>query len=135
MSELRTVGCKVEAKISSYRQQLDPRKDDGYYLGTTSSKAVIRYWNQNDPNKINSYVTANLFEYTAKLPNGDFSPGYQLTHGIPKLNILLSTSINIIYHPFIEYPPYVFHIILLLKGRSLGLTLKEYTYNSFPYIV
>ena len=42
--DLRVWGCHVEAKIDSHVPNLDSRTEDGYYMGTTATKAVIKYW-------------------------------------------------------------------------------------------
>ena len=40
----RTFGCKIEVRINMHLTNIDERTEPGYYLGTTSTKAVIRYW-------------------------------------------------------------------------------------------
>lgn len=39
---IRVFGCKVEAKIgTTHLAQLEERMEDSYYIGTTTTKAVI----------------------------------------------------------------------------------------------
>ena len=42
--EFRVFGCKIEAKIGIDLKTLQERTEPGYYMGTTSTKSVIRYW-------------------------------------------------------------------------------------------
>ena len=70
-----------------------------------------------------------------KIPNGEFSPGYQLTHGLPEPRDLPTISINISDHPFLDSPPFVFHMNLPPQGASLGITIKQCQYHNLPYIV
>ena len=58
--DFRIFGCKLEARINSSLQQLDARCEDRYYMGTTGTRAVIRYWRPEDPNKIHYCTTAKI---------------------------------------------------------------------------
>ena len=42
--DLSVYGCHIEANINSNLPNLNSRTEDGYYMGTTSTKAVIKYW-------------------------------------------------------------------------------------------
>jgi hypothetical protein len=132
--EFRVFGCKVEAKIGTHLAQLDPRSENGYFLGTTATKAVIRYFKPEEPNTIHYCVTAKFYEYITYLPNGQLSPGSALTQGHPQPPTPTPTSINITDHPFINSPPYIFTMALPLKDTCLGITLSECQYHNLPYI-
>ena len=99
--------------------------EPGYFLGTTSTKSVIRYWKPEEPKTINYCPTAKSYEYTTKLPSGEFSPGYQLTQCIASSHHVPDTTININDHSFLDSTPYVFQISLPPRGMALGLTLEE----------
>ena len=103
--EFRVFGCKVEAKIGTHLAQLDPRSENGYFLGTTATKAVIRYFKPEEPNTIHYCVTAKFYEYITYLPNGQLSPGSALTQGTrnhlpqhPPPSILRTTPSSIHRH-------------------------------------
>ena len=81
ISDFRIFGCKVEARLNSQLAQLDDRTQPGYFVGTSATKSVIRYWRLEDPYTINYCTTARFYEYTTKLQCGTFSPGTQLTQG------------------------------------------------------
>ena len=78
--EFRTFGCKIEARINTHLKKLDERTEPGYYLGTTSTKAVIRYWIPEKPKQIQYCTTARFLEYQTILPDGSLSPGSSITH-------------------------------------------------------
>ena len=56
ISDFRIFGCKVEAIIGNYLSQLDARTEDGYYIGTTTTKVVICYWCPSDPTTIQVWM-------------------------------------------------------------------------------
>ena len=75
ISDFRIFGCKVEARLSPRLAQLDDRTELGYFVGTNTTKSVIRYWKPEDPYAINYCTTARFYAYKTKLPCGFFSPG------------------------------------------------------------
>ena len=76
--EFRVFGCKVKAKIGTHLAQLDLRSEDGFFMGTTTTKAGIHYLKPEEPNTIHYCVTAKFYEYITYLPNGQLSPGSAL---------------------------------------------------------
>lgn len=42
--DLQVWGCRIEAKIDSHVPTLNSRTEYGYYMGTTATKSVIKYW-------------------------------------------------------------------------------------------
>ena len=133
--EFRVFGCKIEAKIgTSHLAQLEDRTESGYYIGTTATKAVIRYWMPSKPRVINYCVIAKFYEYITHLPNGSLSPGSALTQGHPCPTPPSTTSINITDHPFIQSEPFVFQMSLPPRGTCMGLSLEECEYHNLPYI-
>ena len=64
ISEFRVWGCAIEAKLPPITTKaLDYRTESGYYLNTTGTKAVIRYWDPNNPDEIGYCTTARLYEH------------------------------------------------------------------------
>ena len=132
-SEFRIFGCKLEAKIGAHVGNLDERTEPGYYLGTTATKSVIRYWKPEKPYEIQYCTTARFFEHTTVLPNGQPSPGSSMQH--PEATKQQPfTSINISDHPFHNSPPHVLRIQLPPKGTTMGITIKICPYHNLPYI-
>ena len=44
-------GYQLEALVGKYIHTLEPRTEEGYYLGTTSTKPVIRHWKPKKPKR------------------------------------------------------------------------------------
>ena len=132
--DFRVFGCKLEARLNTQLQQLDPRTEEGYYLGTTATKAVIRYWRHEDPTTINYCTTARFFEYTTHLPSGELSPGTKMTQKLAPPTPPPTTTLDLTDHPFLSSPPQIIQFPLPPRGTSLGLTLKECPYHNLPYI-
>ena len=63
ISDFRIFGCKVEAIIGNYLSQLDARTEDGYYIGTTTTKVVICYWCPSDPTTIQVWIIQKLVHF------------------------------------------------------------------------
>ena len=63
IDDLRVWGCHIEAKSDSHVPNLDSGTEVGYYMGTTATKAVIKYWRPQDPNTIKYCVTAKFDEH------------------------------------------------------------------------
>ena len=112
--EFRTFGCRIETRINTYLTKEEDRTETGYYVGTTATKAVIRYWKPEQPKTIHYCVTAQFFEYTTKLPNGELSPGSALTQGQEEPSPPPQTTINLADHPFIKS-----HLIYSICGYLL----------------
>ena len=132
--EFRTFGCKIEARINTHLKKLDERTEPGYYLGTTSTKAVIRYWIPEKPKQIQYYTTARFFEYQTLLLDGSLSPGSSITHKRPSPKQPPTTTINTTDHPLCGSYPVILTLRLPPKNTSMGLTIKEYGYHNAPYI-
>ena len=50
ISEFRTWGCYLEAKIPADKiQKLDSRIEKGYYMGTSATNTVVKYWTPEKP--------------------------------------------------------------------------------------
>ena len=125
----------MEAKIGIHLKTLQERTEDGYYLGTTATKSVIRYWVPSKPDAIQYCTTARFFEHQTVLPDGKSSPGARVQAGqSSSMTIPEMTSINITDHPFHDSPPIVITLSLPPKGRTIGTTIEECTYHNLPCI-
>ena len=135
IADFRIFGCKLEARLNNHLAQLDARCEDGYYVGTTATKSVIRYWRPEKPNTINYCTTARFFEHNTKLPDGNPSPGSLINTTDPP-PVIPSTTINIADNPLLASPPYIFQIALPPAGSPIGITdIKQCQYHNMPYIV
>ena len=103
IADFRFFGCKLEARLNNHLAQLDARCEDGYYVGTTATKSVIRYWRPEKPNTINYCTTARFFEHNTKLPDGNPSPGSLINTTDPP-PVIPSTTINIADNPLLASP-------------------------------
>ena len=110
--EFRTFGCKIEARINTHFKKLDERTEPGYYLGTTSTKLVIRYC----------------------LPDGLPSPGSSITHKQPSPKYPPTIMINTTDHPLCGSDPVILTIVLPPQNTIMRLTIKEWGYHNAPYI-
>ena len=77
--DFRVWGCHIEAMSGTYLGNMDDRTESGYYLGTTATRSVIRYWNTKRPNVIGYCTTAKFNKYDTLDPEGNMSPGSKLT--------------------------------------------------------
>ena len=57
------------------------RIEDGYYIGTTATKVVIKYWRPHDSNTIKYCITAKFDEYNTISTDGKLSPGSKVSKG------------------------------------------------------
>ena len=125
----------VEAKIGIDLKTLYERTEHGYYIGTASTKSVIRYWIPSKPEALQYCTTTRFFEHQTLLPNGQTSRGARIQtvqHSSPVLPPF--TKINSTDHPFHDSPPQVIHMSLPPKGKPIGITIDECTYHNMPYI-
>ena len=60
---------------------LNSRTEDGYYNGTTATKAVIKYWQPQNPNTFKYCVTAKFDEYNTIGIDSKLSPGSKVSQG------------------------------------------------------
>ena len=130
----RIFGCRLEAVIGQYVHTLEPRTETGYYLGTTSTKSVIRYWIPKKPREIQYCTTARFFEHKTHLPGGELSPGSRIMNDPDTTSQAKWTSINIADHPFHKSVPHTIKFKLPPKGVTLGITIKDCQYHNMPYI-
>ena len=131
----RVFGCKVESKIGINLKTLHERKEPRYYMGTSSTKLIIRYWIPSKPEILQYYTISRLFEQQTLLPNGQPSPGARIQmvqH--PSMVLPPFTTINSTNHPFHDSPPQVIHMPLPPKGKVIGIAIEECTYHNMPYI-
>ena len=62
---------------------MHPSTEDGYYVDTTVTKVVIRYWKPLEPKIIHQCVVAKFYEYSTHFPDGQLSPGSAFTQDHP----------------------------------------------------
>ena len=138
ISNFRVWGCAIEAKLPPTTKSLDHRTESGYYLGITSTKAVICYWNPKKPYEIGYCTTAKFYEHQTFLPNGELSTGSKLSQGIPHKDDHQSHAevLTLDYqdHPLLSHPPKTIRFRLPPQGKSIGLSIKMCTYHNLPYI-
>ena len=96
-------------------------------MGTTATKAVIKYWRPQDPNTIKYCVTAKFDEYNTMTTDGKLSPGSKLSQGVLKNNINQEDFISINHqkHPLLENKIERIEIELPPKGSPIGITIKR----------
>ena len=56
-------------------ENLADRTETRYFVGTTATRSVIKYWNPSKPNIIGYCTTAKFNEYETLDSNGEMSPG------------------------------------------------------------
>mmetsp|Transcript_21445 Transcript_21445/g.30039 ORF Transcript_21445/g.30039 Transcript_21445/m.30039 type:complete len:93 (+) Transcript_21445:212-490(+) len=74
-------GCKIEALLEKDLQQSESRTESGYYMGTTATKYIIKYWNPENPKKIGICTSCKLFEQQSYLQDGRLSPSSRFARG------------------------------------------------------
>ena len=69
--------CQIEAICGSTtsKKQLTDHTETAYYLGTTATKTVIKYWNPKKSLIILYCVSANIFGFKSLLQDGSLSHG------------------------------------------------------------
>ena len=60
-------------------------------MGTTATKAVIKYWRPQDPNTIKCCVTAKFDEYNTISTDGKLLPGSKLSQGELKITRIMKS--------------------------------------------
>ena len=73
--DFRVWGCHIEEILGTHLTNSADKTETGYFLGTTATRSVIKYWNSTKPNIIGYCTTARFNEYETLDPNGDMSPG------------------------------------------------------------
>ena len=78
--ELRIWGCAIEKKETTAKQS-EQRSISGYFLGLTHTKAVIKYWDPEQPRQIKYATSATFYEDHTYLPKTNLlSPGSKLAN-------------------------------------------------------
>ena len=133
--DFRVWGCHIEAMKGNTLTNLEDRTESGYFLGTTATRSVIRYWNPKHPDKIGYCTTARFDEYQTYDPSGELSPGSRLTQGKfdPDTTINL-TTVSEINHPLLQHPIEKLRVKLPPKGKSIGITISKCDFHNLPYI-
>ena len=136
ISNFRVWGCYIEAHLPPSKS-LETLTEPGYYMGITSTKAVIRYWHPNKKS-IGYCTTARFYEHNSILPNGKLSSGSHLSQGLPLTDEIINKTevLTLDYrnHPLLESPPETIRLRLPPKGTSIGLHIKTCPYHNLPYI-
>ena len=105
ISEFRVWGCYLEAKVPAEKlKQLDGRIEKGYYMRTSATNSVIKYWTPDDPSVIKSCTTAKFNDKITYTPDGNLSPGCIMSTGESKPSHLKPITLNISKHPVLKYP-------------------------------
>ena len=108
ISEFRVWECAIEAKLPpTTTKAMDYRTESGYYLGTTGTKAVIRYWHPKRPDEIGYCTTARFYEHKTTLPNGELSTGSKLSQGIKEQREIIFRNADLkLPRPSNSHSPY-----------------------------
>ena len=68
--DFRVWGCHIEAMKGTHLTNSADRTETGYFLGTTATRSVIRYWHPSRPGTIGYCTTAKFNEYETLDPSG-----------------------------------------------------------------
>ena len=139
ISEFRVWGCYIEAKIPpdliKKQGKLAEQVEQGYYMGTSGTNSIIKYWDPASPKTIKVCTSAQFNDRVTYLPNGKMSPGSLMSGGEKQPADLVPIDLSISPNPILSHPVEVFCIDLPLKGQKLHLLLKQCQYNNLSYIV
>ena len=81
--DFRVWGCHIEVVHDTHLTNLVDRTETGYFLGTTATRSVIRYWYISKPKTIGFCTTTKFNENETLDPNGELSPESKITQGLP----------------------------------------------------
>ena len=123
--DFRVWGCHIEAINGTHLTNLADRTESGYFLETTATRSVIRYWNTLRPNSIGYYTTAKFNEYETFDPNGEFSPGSKLTQGLIQDQNMEITKVSDQSNPLMKNPTEIMKFKLPTKGKAISLTISR----------
>ena len=133
--DVRCFGCQaIFYLVLPSTTDIKPRGVKGYYLGTTATKEVIRYWNPDKPNEIQYGHTAKFYESDSYLPNGSLSPGSKVTKGETIDTDVSYDQINVTDNPFLDS---LIHECIIKTDPSMkdfGITISQCDYFNKPYI-
>ena len=131
--DYRVWGCEIYPR-SHNPKKLDDRVEKGYFMGYTTTRSIIKWW---DPISNNVYfcTSAKFVEHDYKSPDGSTAPGCLLQQNKRLLrNTIPTISIDISNHPLFDSTPIELSINLPPKGHSLGIELLYCDYNNMSYI-
>ena len=133
--DIRCFGCQaIFYSVVPNTTDITPRGVKGYYLGTTATKEVIRYWNPDKPNEIQYGHTAKFYESISYLPNGILSPGSKIAGG-EKVDLDNTfDQINVSDNPFIDSLIHECSFKIDTKTKDLGITISDCDYFNKPFI-
>ena len=113
---------------------MEDRTETRYFLGTTATRSVIRYYHPSRPNTIEYCTTARFNEYETLDNDGKISPGSKITQGLDQDQNLELTAIHDQDNPSMTHPIETVTIKLPPKGKVIGIFISRCKYNKFPYI-
>ena len=131
---LSCAGCYLEALKDGELTNSEDRTKSGYYLGTTATRSVIRYWNLFKPKQIGYCTTARFNERSTIAPNDSLSYGSMISQSMPKPTSFETLIVNNKYHPILAHPIHLIRWTLSPSGEPLGITIKYCSYFNCPYI-
>ena len=134
INDFRMWGCHLEALKGGKLTNSEDRTESGYYLGTTVTRSVIRYWNPSKPKQIGYCTTARFNERSTIAPNGSLSYGSMISQSMPKPASFETLIVNNKNHPILERPIHLIRWTLPPSGELLGITIKYCPYFNCPYI-
>ena len=102
-NELRVWGCEI-FPMSNKPAKLDSRVQHGYYMGTTATSSIFKWWDPDNPGTIKYCHSAKFNELSTKLPDGSTSPGCSLTPVTrKKLKESNAMQFDVQKHPYILF--------------------------------
>ena len=138
ISEFRVWGCYLEAKLPNdiikKRGKLDERIERGYYMGTSSTNSIIKYWDPTEPEKVKYCTSAKFNDKVTYMPNGNLSPGSLMSGGEPQPKDTVLTDIKIADNPILPHPIEIKKITFPAKGQKINVTIKQCEYHNLLYL-
>ena len=134
--DFRVWGCHIEAMKGTKLTNSEDRTESGYFLGTTATRSVIRYWDPTNPNSIGYCTTAKFNEYETYDPSGKLSPGSKLSQGFSNEdNPVELVTVEDTDHPLMKNPIEQINVEIPPQGTSIGLTIRRCKFHNLPYII
>ena len=132
--DFRIWGCYFKALKGGILTNLEDRSETGYFMGTTATRSVIRYWHQRSP-RIVGYCTTTCFNERSTLTSDDKIPyGSMFSQNIDESPNIEVTEVNYQQHPILHHPIHTTTLTLSQLGQSVGLTLRCFPYFYASYI-
>jgi len=74
INDLKVWGCEIYP-ITPSPTKLESRVQHGYYMGTTNTTSIFKWWDPSQPTKIKYFQGAKFKELNSILPDGKLAHG------------------------------------------------------------